>query len=342
MTGAVRVPVLVGWLRPVVLLPAGTIQSVPGRFVDAAVLHELVHVRRRDPWTHRVQLAVRTLLFFHPGVWWISRQIAVEREHACDDTVVALTRDPLGYARALAGLEAHRGRLVSHAIASNGGSLMARIENIVRPRRPASPSPRGWTLVLGATVLAVALVAGALVTTPPLAAGDAPIAWLPESVERWTPEFRSAATEHGVDASLLAVMTLVESHGNPHARSSMGSVGLMQVLPSTARKIASSRGIEGFDLKLLQDPATNIDFGAWYVARQMDRFAARAEGDHAVLLAAAAYNGGPGMLEAHLDRGEPLSDEARRYSKLVYALWLDRDKPTSAVFEEYWNRRGAH
>ncbi|MEM8782649.1 MAG: M56 family metallopeptidase [Planctomycetota bacterium] len=90
-----------GWLRPVVLLPVAVVRDLTPPQLEAIVLHELAHLRRRDPWWNALQCVAETLLFFHPAAWWLSANIRDERERACDDAAVGITGDAAGYARAL-------------------------------------------------------------------------------------------------------------------------------------------------------------------------------------------------------------------------------------------------
>src|SRR5437762_4116518 len=69
--------------------------------LNSILLHELGHLRRRDDWTNLAQKILQALLFFHPAVWWIDSRLALEREAACDDLVVAKTCDARGYAKCL-------------------------------------------------------------------------------------------------------------------------------------------------------------------------------------------------------------------------------------------------
>ena len=93
----VQVPTTVGWLRPVVLLPASALTGLTPQQLELILAHELAHIRRHDYLVNLFQVAVETLLFYHPAVWWVSRQIRIEREHACDDLAVAVCGDPVAY-----------------------------------------------------------------------------------------------------------------------------------------------------------------------------------------------------------------------------------------------------
>ncbi|MGB7160440.1 MAG: M56 family metallopeptidase, partial [Tepidisphaeraceae bacterium] len=104
-TALVDVPATLGWLRPLVLLPASALAGMDVRYVDALVAHELAHVRRHDYLVNLLQAIAETMLFYHPAAWWISRRVRDEREQCCDDLAVAATGDAVTYARALATME---------------------------------------------------------------------------------------------------------------------------------------------------------------------------------------------------------------------------------------------
>src|SRR6266508_3059945 len=119
----VIVPTLVGWMRPVVLLPTAALAGLSVDQLQAILAHELAHVRRHDYLINVLQSVVETLLFYHPAVWWVSSQVRAEREHCCDDIAVEICGDRIVYVSALAELTsmAHRGRF---ALAATDGSLV--------------------------------------------------------------------------------------------------------------------------------------------------------------------------------------------------------------------------
>ena len=100
ITDRVRNVLVVGVLRPVVLFPVGLVNQLTAEEVAAVLRHELIHLRRNDPFWNTVQEVVRTLFFYHPVVYWLCRELDREREYACDDAVLRQT-DPKTYARAL-------------------------------------------------------------------------------------------------------------------------------------------------------------------------------------------------------------------------------------------------
>ena len=157
LIAATDVPSVVGWLRPVVLVPASALAGLPLGHVEALLLHELAHIRRHDYLVNFLQSVAEALLFYHPAVWWISAQIRAEREHCCDDLAVAATGDVLTYTRALAGLESARRSLAVPALSAAGGSLSARIARLLgRPRSASRPAPGGVLGCAAAIFLAVA------------------------------------------------------------------------------------------------------------------------------------------------------------------------------------------
>ena len=135
-------PVVVGWLKPVVLIPSGAFLGVTPAQLEAIIVHELMHVRRADFLVNFLQTLVEILLFYHPCVWWISREIRREREFVCDDLVVRFYGEPLAYARALANLEQFRQTAKQNApqlsLAANGGNLMKRIQRILQKETETS------------------------------------------------------------------------------------------------------------------------------------------------------------------------------------------------------------
>ncbi len=158
LSAVATVPMVIGWLRPVVLVPIRALTGLTPDQLRSVLLHELAHVRRHDAVVNVVQAVFESLLFFHPAVWWISRRIRVEREFCCDDDAVRVCGDPLSFARALSLLDSFRDGDACVAVASTGGSLMERIERLIHPDVPSSRFRGGIAAPLA---LAVVLVAGA-------------------------------------------------------------------------------------------------------------------------------------------------------------------------------------
>jgi GWxTD domain-containing protein len=171
-----EVPMVIGYLWPVILAPIGMLAGLPLNQVEAILLHELAHIRRADYLINLMQALIESLLFYHPAVWWISNVVRAERENCCDDFVLARDTDPRAYAAALLAIEQSRygvDRGVEHgsmALAATGGNLLRRVRRILgTPRRSATPDSN---LVIGPVALAI------------LGAGIAFAAWQPEIVKK--------------------------------------------------------------------------------------------------------------------------------------------------------------
>jgi beta-lactamase regulating signal transducer with metallopeptidase domain len=165
----VRVPTIVGCLRPVILLPASVVTGLPAAHLDAVLAHELAHVRRHDYFVNVLQSIVETLLFYHPAVWWCSRQIRIEREHCCDDLVVEVCGDRLVYATALAQLEELRGLKPMLSLNANGGRLIDRVRRLLTQTPANEGRSTMWAVAGSLTVVVIAIV-----LTPVLLTADAP------------------------------------------------------------------------------------------------------------------------------------------------------------------------
>jgi GWxTD domain-containing protein len=160
------VPLVIGYWRPVILMPLGALAGLSAEQVEAILIHELAHIRRADYLVGLAQSLVEGLFFFHPAVWWISAALRAEREYACDDVVVALRPDARAYAAALTTLEQNRWPAIQAAAAANGGDLVRRVRRLLGDPAPARVLSARASALAGALVL-VAAVAAALVVWPP-------------------------------------------------------------------------------------------------------------------------------------------------------------------------------
>ena len=160
----VDVPTVIGWLKPVILLPVSALSGLSHSQVEAILAHELAHIRRHDYLVNLLQALLETLLFYHPAVWWLSRRIRAERENCCDDLAVSLCGDPVAYARALADLEELRGAPGQLAMAASGGDLLLRVRRLLLAS-PASHDARGPVWVAGATALLLIFSVGVAVVS---------------------------------------------------------------------------------------------------------------------------------------------------------------------------------
>jgi beta-lactamase regulating signal transducer with metallopeptidase domain/thiol-disulfide isomerase/thioredoxin/uncharacterized GH25 family protein len=153
-------PIVIGALRPVILLPASLITELPADQLESLLAHELAHVLRQDYLVNLLQTVIETLLFYHPAVWWVSSKVRAERENCCDDLAVGIAADRAIYVRALAAVAGARASAI--APAATGGILLPRLRRILGVVDPQSAHPSRW--LTGAVMLtlcggAIALMA---------------------------------------------------------------------------------------------------------------------------------------------------------------------------------------
>lgn len=209
VSALVQVPTVVGWLRPVVLVPVGALAGLPAEHLEALLLHELAHIRRHDYLVNILQSIAEALLFYHPAVWWVSGHIRAERELCCDDLVVAVSRDALTYARALARLESYRPAYSGAVLAAGGGRLADRIARLLGQPRTAARAGLGP----GVVAVAILLIAAAYgIFAQPVARPE----FQSVSIKRSTPN--QPGISMSSNASLLLLIQFAYApHDNPMA-----------------------------------------------------------------------------------------------------------------------------
>jgi len=134
----VDVPCMIGYFKPLILLPVTIATHLSACEIEAILLHELSHIKRNDYLVNIMQQVIKVVLFFNPFAQLINLSINQERENSCDDLVIEKTRKPLIYARALLKLEETRGAKLQLALAATGKKhyLLNRIERIMKTKQP--------------------------------------------------------------------------------------------------------------------------------------------------------------------------------------------------------------
>jgi beta-lactamase regulating signal transducer with metallopeptidase domain len=160
LSRAVSEALVVGFWRPVVLVPAAWAADMPLGVLEAIIAHELAHIRRLDLWVNLLQRVVETLLFYHPAVWWVSRRLSQEREMCCDELAVGVTGRRIEYAETLELVARERLAGVRPALAAgirgeSNMKLLARVRNVLGG--PAGESFGLWPAGLLAMLLPLAL-----------------------------------------------------------------------------------------------------------------------------------------------------------------------------------------
>ncbi|MFM7844076.1 MAG: M56 family metallopeptidase [Planctomycetota bacterium] len=187
----VTVPTVVGVLQPMILLPVALASGLSPEQIETVLAHELAHLRRCDHLVNLLQRVIESLLFFHPAMWWVSHRVREEREHCCDDLVVACGAMPLDYAKSLlrvaelsrtgrGALDLTRGSVAAVSLLATGNqkpsNLRQRIERLLgESARPSLRiSPRALLLAVGIPLIALLVTIRGGASKPQAAPADAP------------------------------------------------------------------------------------------------------------------------------------------------------------------------
>lgn len=130
----VRSPVVVGFLKPMVLFPIGAINRLNPQEVEAILAHEIAHVMRHDYIFNIIQSVIEALFYFNPAVWWISANIRAERENCCDDVAIQLCGNSMTYAKSLVVVQEMQYFSASFAMGFAGqrkNQLLLRVQRVL-------------------------------------------------------------------------------------------------------------------------------------------------------------------------------------------------------------------
>ena len=164
-----------------ILLPAAALAGWDPQQLEMVLLHELAHVRRYDNLVNLLQRIVESVLFFHPMVWIVSGWVRREREHCCDELVVARTRQPQAYAEMLVALAERFSQstlrsssLVHRQLVSSMAErpLVGRIRRILNKEEQAMQVSRKAVGLTFVGLVAVAVMIGGYHSPPSQAAGS--------------------------------------------------------------------------------------------------------------------------------------------------------------------------
>ena len=158
----VESPLVIGVIKPMIIFPTGLLTQLSPEQIEAVLIHELAHIRRHDYLVNLVQVAIDTLLFYHPATWWISSRIRSERENCCDDMVIKVTRERTIYVTALAVIAESR---LTVAPAASGAPLLPRIRRLV-----GVSDHRGQNSLISIITFAIPLILGIIFCSERLAA----------------------------------------------------------------------------------------------------------------------------------------------------------------------------
>ena len=318
------VPMVVGHIRPVILMPIGLLAGLPAGQIEAILLHELAHIRRYDYLVNVLQRSVECLLFYHPAVWWISRVIRAERENCCDDVVVATSGNVQEYAVALATLEQNRWSGSKPAVAATGGNLVKRIRRLLYPKG----SNGAWTPLFAAAIL---------ITTAVVAFA----AWPPEPAQQSSP-----ATQRQEEATLAAgIVQLKPFPTEPlkHFRMAADSRRVFESLAALADlNVAYTSDFQGHPLSV---DLTNVKIEeALRVVSHQTRSFWKPVASNAILV----IPDNPNNRREYMDRAEASPYERWLNQEVVYIIGdkeraafqkLTTDEERDKFIGQFWERR---
>ncbi len=135
----VKVPAAVGFLKPVILMPLGMLAQLPPDQVEAILLHELAHIKRKDYFINLLQSFAEAIFFFNPAILWISSLIKEERENCCDDLAISITKSKSKFVEALVSFQEYNTRPSSYAMTFPGkkNQLLNRVKRILHNNNPS-------------------------------------------------------------------------------------------------------------------------------------------------------------------------------------------------------------
>jgi beta-lactamase regulating signal transducer with metallopeptidase domain len=163
-SGYVKVPMVIGHLKPVILIPVGLLAGLPAEQVEAVLLHELAHIRRHDYFVNFLQTLAETVFFFNPGLLWISSLLRDERENCCDDVALEQTKNKREFVQALISFKEHALAADRCAVAFAGkkNHLLRRVSRIMSNKnKTLGPSEKVF-FMMGIVVLSVVIATAAI------------------------------------------------------------------------------------------------------------------------------------------------------------------------------------
>jgi bla regulator protein BlaR1 len=163
-SGYVKMPLVLGHFKPVILIPAGLLTGLPASQIEAVLLHELAHIRRNDYFVNLLQNITEAIFFFNPGLLWISSLLRDEREHCCDDMALAQTNNKRVFIEALISFKEHSLHGSNYAVAFPGKKdhLLRRVSRILYNKNNALSGAEKVFFMAGVLILGVIITAAGI------------------------------------------------------------------------------------------------------------------------------------------------------------------------------------
>jgi len=216
LSSRTNVPMAIGWLKPVVLIPFSMLSGLSPQQLDMLLLHELAHIRRHDYLVNFLQTLVEILLFFHPAVRWVSKQMRNEREYCSDDIAVQHSGSSVAYAHTLADTaslcQKHRHDSIPNmAMAASGGDLKQRVVRLLDQQHCTKSTDSGKWLASFTILISIIFVFSKYSLTLPiidLQSGSISIQNAPKALNKSTISYVPLAFESVNNNTSLASQLL--------------------------------------------------------------------------------------------------------------------------------------
>ena len=163
-SGHVKMPMVIGHLKPIILIPMGLIAGLPAGQVEAILLHELAHIRRHDYVVNVLQTITETIFCFNPGLLWLSSVLRDERENCCDDIALAQTKNKKEFVQALISFKEHALYGTTYQVAFPGkkNHLLNRVSRIISNKNPAFGLSEKASFIAGLLILLTMITTAAI------------------------------------------------------------------------------------------------------------------------------------------------------------------------------------
>ena len=240
-----EVPMAIGWLKPIVLLPVSMLTSLNSAQLEMLILHELAHIRRHDYLVNFLQTLIEILLFFHPAVAWISKQMRNEREYCSDDIAVHYCGDPIAYAHTLTDTAAllcakhplHQ-TIPVMAMTASGGDLKQRVVRLVNHHCSSNNNISKWFAASSIIFALILVLSQQLLIQPILSLWKTHPSWQ----QNFTSSFNSKTNK-------LMINALAVNKADPFFE---GSIAQQLLLTENSNKTANINSIKEIFIQNLQ------------------------------------------------------------------------------------------
>ncbi|HVV54732.1 MAG TPA: M56 family metallopeptidase [Mucilaginibacter sp.] len=226
-SGYVKAPMVIGHLKPVILVPVGLLAGLPAAQVEAVLLHELAHIRRHDYVVNLLQTIAETVFFFNPGLLWISSLLRDERENCCDDIALEQTGNKREFVQALISFKEHSLYGTNYQVAFPGkkNHLLNRVSRILNGKNRGFGRAEKGFFIAGTFIIAIMIATAAL-------------------AQIHTVSLAATASRHKIRATTTVVPTpkFADSKFSRHARKPLltsRSITLEQPMPVAIASISS-------------------------------------------------------------------------------------------------------